>query len=274
MPILCRLFSGFPSSCFSGCCMNILPRIALSLVFAFALFSFPAHASTELKTTPMDERVDTSAQIKVAPNPPPKDAQDTSSQRELLTQAKGTIESMLSNPDYPSLLSLATRAKAILIIPQLLKLSFFLGGHGGSGVLLARSAGGKWSSPAFYTVAGINYGFQLGGQASEVVLTIMSDKGLSALLKHELTLGADAGVSLGMLGRGAKAATGLGEDADVYAFARSQGLYAGISLDGSVITPDTGWNEALYGKGVTPEQILVQQSVSTPYADKLIGAMP
>lgn len=257
--------------------MKNLPRTLcafLLTVFMAGFCGLSAHAATPLKTTPMDERNDMPRQLNEAPNPPPKSAEDTTSQRELITQSRATIESMLSNPDYPSLLSLATRAKAILIIPQLLKLSFFLGGHGGSGVLLARSAGGKWSSPAFYTVAGINYGFQLGGQASEVVLTIMSDKGLSALLRHELTLGADAGVSIGTLGRGAKAATGLGEDADVYAFSRSQGLYAGISLDGSVITPDTSWNEALYGKGVTPEQILVQQSVSTPYADKLIGAMP
>lgn len=214
------------------------------------------------------------AQIETPPSPPPKEAADVSDQKELLTKAQATIESMLSDPDYPSLLNLSTRAKAILIVPRMLKLSFFLGGHGGSGVLLSRNASGKWSHPAFYSIGGINYGFQLGGQSSELVLTIMSEKGLTALLKHELTLGADAGASIGTIGRGAHAATGLGQDADVYAFARSEGLYLGISLDGTVITPDTGWNQAVYGQGATPESILVEQRFTSPLGDKLVSAMP
>lgn len=214
-------------------------------------------------------------QLEVAPNPPPKAADDISDQKELLAKAQSTLESMLSNPDYPSLLSLATRAKAILIVPRMLKLSFFLGGHGGSGVLLARGGSdNKWSNPAFYTIGGINYGFQLGGQSSELILTVMSEKGLRALLDHELTLGADAGASIGTVGRGAHAATGLGQDADVYAFARSEGLYVGISLDGTVITPDTGWDEAFYGKGATPEAILIDRKFTSPLSDKLLGAMP
>lgn len=214
------------------------------------------------------------AQLETPPNPPPQAPASTNDQKALLNKAEATLESMLSDPDYPSLLNLATRAKAILIVPRMLKLSFFLGGHGGSGVLLARGANNKWSNPAFYTIGGINYGFQLGGQSSELVLTIMSEKGLKALLDHELTLGADAGASIGTIGRGAHAATGLGQDADVYAFARSEGLYVGISLDGTVIAPDNGWNEAFYQKGATPEGILVEQRYTSPDADKLVAAMP
>lgn len=208
------------------------------------------------------------------PSPPEKVPDDISSQKELLVKAQATVESMLSNPDYPSLLNLATRAKAILIVPRMLKLSFLIGGHGGSGVLLARGADNKWSNPSFYTIGGINYGFQIGGQASELILTVMSEKGLRALLDHELTLGADAGASIGTIGRGAYAATGLGQDADVYAFARSEGLYAGISLDGTIITPDGGWNEAFYGKGATPEAILIERKFTSPDSDKLISVMP
>ena len=240
----------------------------MSRLFAFLILALicsvsPAHAVNTV-----------SQQLDTPPSPAPKAVDDITDQKELLAKAQSTLESMLSNPDYPSLLNLATRAKAILIVPRMLKLSFLIGGHGGSGVLLARGADNKWSNPAFYTIAGINYGFQIGGQASELILTVMSEKGLRALLDHELTLGADAGASIGTIGRGAHAATGLGQDADVYAFARSEGLYVGISLDGTVITPDTGWDEAFYGKGATPEAILIERRFTSPNSDKIIGAMP
>lgn len=246
--------------------LPMLLRFASLFLLAPALFAF-------LLLAP-EKGMATGNQLDVAPTPPAQGPGEITDQKELLAKAETTLSAMLSNPDYPSLLSLASRAKAILIVPRMLKLSFFLGGHGGSGVLLARNAAGTWSNPSFYTIGGINYGFQLGGQTSELVLTIMSEKGLRALLDHELTLGADAGASIGTVGRGAHAATGLGRDADVYAFARSEGLYVGISLDGTVITPDSSWNEAFYGQGATPEAILVEQRFSSPYAEKLVKAMP
>lgn len=236
--------------------------LLILMMISLCLPAIPAHAVSGMKHEETE------------PSPPPKSPDDISDQKELLVRAQATLESMLSNPDYPSLLNLATRAKAILIVPRMLKLSFLIGGHGGSGVLLARGADNKWSNPAFYTIGGINYGFQIGGQSSELILTVMSEKGLRALLDHELTLGADAGASIGTIGRGAHAATGLGQDADVYAFARSEGLYVGISLDGTIITPDTGWDEAFYGKGATPEAILIERKFTSPDADKLIGLMP
>ncbi len=236
--------------------------LALYVFLCSALVSAPAYAVSAM------------AREETAPSPGVKAPDDISDQKELLVKAQATVESMLSNPDYPSLLNLATRAKAILIVPRMIKLSFLIGGHGGSGVLLARGADNKWSNPAFYTIGGINYGFQIGGQSSELILTVMSEKGLRALLDHELTLGADAGASIGTIGRGAHAATGLGQDADVYAFARSEGLYVGISLDGTVITPDNGWNQAFYTKGATPEGILIEQKFTSPNSDKLLSAMP
>jgi lipid-binding SYLF domain-containing protein len=245
----------------------------LILALLAATLAVPAHAATQMNVKhPRDEgRLN---QIEQEPNPAPRDPPDITPQRDLLLKSQATLESLLSDPDYPSLLSLVNRAKAVLIVPRMLKLSLFLGGHGGSGVLLARGPNGKWSYPAFYTIGGINYGLQVGGQSSELILTIMSEKGLKVLLEHELTLGADAGASLGTIGRGAYVSTGLGADADIYAFARSAGLYVGISLDGTVVTPDPGWNKALYGEDATPDSILVQQRHSNPNAEKLVGAMP
>jgi lipid-binding SYLF domain-containing protein len=250
-----------------------------ALLAAFVLSSFLAgfaHAQTQMQTgEPDPEYPRERSGANTSPNPQPSAKGDIGDQKRLLLKSVATVESMLSDPDYPSLLNLATRAKAILIVPALVKISFFLGGHGGSGVLLVRGSDGKWSNPAFYTIGGINYGFQIGGQASELILTVMSEKGLQALLRHELTLGADAGASIGTLGRGARAATGLGQDADVYAFARSEGLYVGISLDGTVITPDRDWDKEFYGSpDATPEAILIERRFTSPDAAKLVSIMP
>jgi SH3 domain-containing YSC84-like protein 1 len=244
------------------------------LAFLLMAFAVPAEAATKMNVkNPRDDgnRVN---QLQQEPDPAPRVPPDITPQRDLLLKSQATLESLLSDPDYPSLLSLVNRAKAVLIVPRMLKLSLFFGGHGGSGVLLSRGPDGKWSYPAFYTVGGINYGLQVGGQSSELILTIMSEKGLEALLQHELTLGADAGASIGTLGRGAYVSTGLGPDADVYAFARSAGLYVGISLDGTVVTPDPSWNKALYGEDATPQSILVQHRHSNVNADRLVAAMP
>ncbi len=237
---------------------------------AFAATVMNRHNTTE--SSPKD--YGPSRQIRMEPDPAERRPPDLTPQKDLLLKAQATLESLLSDPDYPSLLELVTRAKAVLIVPRLVKVSIFLGGHGGSGVLLARDATGKWSYPAFYTLGGINYGLQLGAQTSELILTIMSEEGLKTLLDHELTLGADAGASLGNIGRGVRAATGLGADADIYAFARSAGLYVGVSLDGTAVAPDPSWNRALYGPRATPEDILVRHLYASPYADSLVGAMP
>src|SRR6185369_17651808 len=187
------------------------------LLLSALLFSVPALAATVMnqgqpethgrsimdeQTTPPDAPTNS---LDMPADPAPRNPPDLTAQKNLLMKSEQTVKSLLSDPDFPSLLSLANRAKAVLIVPSLLKLSFFLGGHGGSGVLLARGPKGKWSNPAFYTIGGINYGFQLGAQSSELILTIMSEKGLKALLDHELTLGADAGASIGTIGRGAHA---------------------------------------------------------------------
>jgi lipid-binding SYLF domain-containing protein len=254
--------------------MQLRP-LALAALAVCAFSASHAFAETRLNTGATDPTgTSLSKQLDTQPDPGPSLPPDVTPQKDLLLKAQTTVESLLSDPDYPSLLSLVTKAKAVLIVPRMLKISFFLGGHGGSGVLMSRGANGKWSNPAFYTIGGINYGLQLGGQSSELILTIMSDKGLKALLEHELTLGADAGASVGTLGRGAHAGTGLGESAEVYAFARSSGLYVGVSLDGTVITPDPGWNKEMYGPNATPDGILIQQRFSSPYADKLVAAMP
>ena len=195
---------------------------------------------------------------------------------QLADRARVTFQGMMSDNQYPGLVDLATRAKAIIIVPNLIRAAFFFGGRGGNGVMLVRGADGKWSPPAFYTLGGISWGLQIGGQSSELVLAIMTDKGLTAVMNREVTLGADAGLAVGELGKGVNAATGLGTKADMYAFARSEGLFVGVSLEGSILAPRATWNQQIYGQDATPQSILVDRtSTSTSQVvSGLIAAMP
>jgi lipid-binding SYLF domain-containing protein len=195
---------------------------------------------------------------------------------QLADRARNSFSGMMTDNDYPSLVNLATRAKAIIIVPNMIRAAFFFGGRGGNAVMLVRGADGKWSDPAFYTIGGISWGLQFGGQSSELVIAVMTDKGLSAIMDREVTLGADAGLAIGELGKGVNAATGMNTKADMYAFARSEGLFVGVSLEGSVIAPRETWDQQLYGQDATPQSILVDRSstVNSPAVTSLIAAMP
>jgi len=196
---------------------------------------------------------------------------------QLVERSRITFQSMMGDNQYPGLVDLASRAKAIIIAPNLLRASFFIGGRGGNAVMLVRNEQGQWSPPAFYTIGGLSFGLQLGGESSELVITVMTDKGVRAVMDRQVTLGGDAGVAIGELGKGVNASTGMALKADMYAFARSQGLYVGISLEGSVIAPRHTWNHQLYGTGSTPRSILIDRSVnysSSQAVKSLISAMP
>ena len=195
---------------------------------------------------------------------------------QLADQARISFQGMMTDNQYPGLVDLATRAKAIIIVPNLIRAAFFFGGRGGNGVMLVRGSDGKWSPPAFYTLGGISWGLQFGGQSSELVIAVMTDKGLSAVMDREVTLGGDAGIAIGELGKGVNAATGLGLKSDMYAFARSEGLFVGVSLEGSVIAPRQTYDQQLYGQDATPESILVKRTSSSnsQVVANLIKAMP
>jgi len=195
---------------------------------------------------------------------------------QLVDRSRATFQSMMSDNQFPGLVDLSMRAKAIIIVPNLIRAAFFFGGRGGNGVMLIRGADGQWSSPAFYTLGGISWGLQIGGQSSEMVIVVMTDKGVSAIMEREVTLGGEAGMAVGELGKGIHAATGIGLKSDMYAFARSEGLYAGVSLDGSVIAPRHTWNQQLYGQGTSPKSILVSRTANSDSTAvrNLIAAMP
>jgi SH3 domain-containing YSC84-like protein 1 len=195
-------------------------------------------------------------------------ASDKADAQAIVTKANITFNSFMSDKNFTEMRKLSRSAKGIFIAPQVLKGAFVVGASGGTGVFLVREEGGNWTNPAFYTIGSVSFGFQIGGQASEVILLAMTDRGVTTLLQSSVKLGADVGIAAGPYGAGAQAAT-ANISADILAFSRSKGLYGGISLDGAVVDVREGLNKAFYDKPVTPTDILVKRSVSNSHADKL-----
>ena len=214
--------------------------------------------------------------LAVAPSwwPTPAFADDAMDAQQLVDKARMTFEAFLTDSDVgPSLRSLLKDAKAVLIYPQVIRLAFILGASGGSGVLLAYDQKADiWSGPAFCTIGQGSIGIQAGGEATEVVLVALSDRGLAALLSTSSKLGADVGVALGPIGVGAEAAT-ANLSGDIISYSRASGLYAGASLSGAVVAVRDALNQAYYGKDVTPTGILIQRQVTNPHAAGLIEAV-
>ena len=195
-------------------------------------------------------------------------ASDRADARAVVTKANITFNSFMSDKNFTEMRKLSRSAKGIFIAPQVLKGAFVVGASGGTGVFLVRGEGGKWTHPAFYTIGSVSFGLQIGGQASEVILLAMTDRGVTTLLQNSVKLGADVGIAAGPYGAGAQAAT-ANISADILAFSRSKGLYGGISLDGAVVDVRDKLNRAYYGKAVTPTDILVKRNVSNTHADAL-----
>ena len=183
----------------------------------------------------------------------------------LISKASTVVNSFATDPDLGWFREKVKDAKAILIIPQSIQGAFFIGGSGGSGALLTHEAGSsEWGYPAFYTVGSLSFGIQFGGEASEIVLLVMSDRGMEKLLTSSFKLGADITLAAGPVGGGTAAAT-----ADVLSYARSKGAFAGVSLAGAIVKTKDKFNEAYYGQPVSPTDILIRKTVSNPHADGL-----
>jgi lipid-binding SYLF domain-containing protein len=192
----------------------------------------------------------------------------------LVQQAKLTVESFATDKQIGKpLRDLIPKAKGVFVAPSVLRGAFIIGVSGGSGVLLARGEpAGKWNGPAFYTMGEASFGLQAGGDASEVILLAMTERGVSAMLSTSAKLGADASVAAGPVGAGATAAT-ANLSADILTFSRAKGLYGGVSVEGAVVATRGALNTAYYGKEVSPTDILVRGTVSNKEAASLIAAV-
>ncbi|HXX57944.1 MAG TPA: lipid-binding SYLF domain-containing protein [Thermodesulfovibrionales bacterium] len=200
----------------------------------------------------------------------PVGADDVADSKELVEKARLTFDKFVTAKDNDSFRDLLKKARGVFIAPQILKGAFVIGASGGSGVFVTYDEKtGTWGGPAFYTIGSASFGLQVGGQASEVILLAMTERGVTALLGSSVKLGGDVGIAMGPIGAGVSAAT-ANLSADILSFARSKGLFAGISLDGAIVKVRDGLNEAYYGKKVDPTDILIKREVKNPEAEALI----
>lgn len=158
------------------------------------------------------------------------------------------------------------KAKCVIVIPGVKKAAIGIGGRFGYGAAVCRTENGEgpWGAPVMMSLKGGSVGFQIGGQSSDFVLLVMNQKGVNNLLKSKFTLGADASVAAGPVGRNAEAATDLRMRAEILSYSRSRGVFAGISLEGASLRQDTKANEAIYGAGIDPRTRLLRSGQPIP----------
>src|ERR1700759_4062919 len=154
-------------------------------------------------------------------------------QQTLVDRATLTVQDMMTQTVSKDPQSLLRRAKAVMVCPRIFKAGFFFGGEGGDCVMLARAGNGTWSYPAFYGIGSGSFGLQIGIQDAELVMMIMTEKGLRAILDSQFKLGADASLAIATIGAGIQGSTTGALGADIVAFSQGRGLYRGISLEGS-----------------------------------------
>lgn len=193
--------------------------------------------------------------------------------RHLVEKARMTFENFDTAKEMSGFRYLLRSAKGVFIAPDILKGAFIIGISGGSGVLLTRnSMTGRWSDPAFYTMGGASFGLQAGGQAAQVIILAMTERGVNAFLNSSIKLGVDASVAAGPTGIGAAAAT-ENLSVDLIAFTRAKGIFGGISIEGSVVKVRDSLNDAYYARRVTPREILITRDISNPQSAALVRAV-
>ena len=176
-------------------------------------------------------------------------------QRSRLTESATIITEMRTASDSGIPQDLWNKAECVVVIPSLKKAAFVFGGEYGAGVMSCRS-GSDWSAPVFMQLAKGSVGFQIGAQQTDLILLIMNRRGLDRLLSDKVTLGADASIAAGPVGRSASAATDAQLSAEMLSYSRSQGLFAGINLSGGVLKADKDGNTRAYGSAVEARDVV------------------
>jgi lipid-binding SYLF domain-containing protein len=171
------------------------------------------------------------------------------------TNAVRVLSDIMQAPDKAIPQDLLRDAKAIAVIPDMIKAGFIFGGRRGEGLISIKSPDGTWSNPSFITMTGGSVGFQAGVSSTDVILVFRTQRGVDSIVRGKFTLGADASAAAGPVGRTATAATDGQLKAEIYSYSRTRGLFAGVALDGSALRIDYDANAAVYGAGVTPRRI-------------------
>lgn len=183
-------------------------------------------------------------------------SEDAAKQAQKIVESRAVYNELVTAPDRAVPKELLERCKCIAVLPGVLKAAIGYGARHGSGVMSCRTAHG-WSAPAFVNISGGSVGFQLGAESTDLVLFFMNDRGVRSLVNGtRITLGGNTSVAAGPFGRSGEAATNLELKSEIYSYARSKGLFAGISLEGARLAPNPTDIVRYYGKGVTYDQLL------------------
>jgi lipid-binding SYLF domain-containing protein len=184
-------------------------------------------------------------------------------QADRIQSAAEVLNEIHAVPDKDIPQQLWDKAECVIVVPNLKKAAFIVGGEYGKGLMSCRH-NNSWSAPLFMELQKGSLGFQIGAQSIDLVLIVMNSKGMEKLLNNKVTLGAEASVAAGPVGRDARAGTDAQLKAEILSYSRTQGLFAGIDLSGGVLKPDTDANTDLYGKSIAPRDVVLGNAVKTP----------
>ncbi|MBN2097077.1 MAG: lipid-binding SYLF domain-containing protein [Candidatus Omnitrophica bacterium] len=192
-------------------------------------------------------------------------AEDLAKLESRIVNCDEILNEIMQMPDKSIPTDLLSKCSAVAVFPYVLKGGFFVGGRYGKGIVVAHDPQtGRWRPPVFFTVGGGSFGLQFGAQAIDLVLVIMNKRGLEGLLQDKFTLGGDASVAAGPVGRNASADTDLLLKAGIFSYSRSKGLFAGIAVKGAVIAPDQAANQTYYGGPVDVKELLFGNKIIPP----------
>jgi lipid-binding SYLF domain-containing protein len=187
----------------------------------------------------------------------------STSQRKRIDEAAVVLKEIHAAPDKDVPIELWNKASCVIVVPGLKKAAFVFGGEYGKGLMSCRRDG-TWSAPIFMQIGKGSWGFQIGAQSIDLVLLVMNARGTQKMLRNKVTLGAEASVAAGPVGRDARAATDAQMKAEILSYSRAQGLFAGINISGGVVKAADEDNEDLYGPGVAPRDVVLGTGVSAP----------
>lgn len=182
-----------------------------------------------------------------------------------IREAAEVLREIHAVPDKDIPQGLWDKAECVIVVPSLKKAAFVFGGEYGKGLMSCRH-NGTWSAPVFMEIQKGSWGLQIGAESIDLVLLAMNKRGMEKLLNNKVTLGAEASVAAGPVGRDARAATDAQLKAEILSYSRAQGLFAGLNLSGGVMKPDEDDNRALYGKNVSARDVVMGTSVKAPAA--------
>ena len=198
-------------------------------------------------------------------------AADTAQER--MADSTKVFNEIMDTPDKGIPQDLLEKAHCVIIVPGMKQAAFVVGGKYGRGYAVCRSKGGGWGSPAGIRVEGGSFGFQIGGSATDVVMLVMNERGMRRLLEDKFTLGGEATVAAGPVGRSTSANTDVQLSAEILSWSRAKGLFAGLALQGATLRPDNDMNKDLYGAKLTNREILNGNQTAPASAQGLISAL-